>query len=254
MAKLAGGALGVRRGKVGAEVYSVTGGIQVVKQYQPVVANPNTEGQQIQRLKMMVVGKITKVITPAMLVGLGSRFRARAEFNGTMLHAAQARLSGETGEWKAAVPAIALQFSHGEVVDGVAFGPASLTNSGRAVQVSVESYNSEWPILRLIAVAGGRLLDISNDFMAAQVVFTDLVNRMREPTTAKVIPMPGTITKGVNVYAVFGRAVQRAAQLDRNGGSVTEEDFYLDGATTPTTAGIEWSESIWVDWVGAEGD
>lgn len=245
MAKLAGGALGVRRGKVGAEVYSVTGGIQVVKQYQPVVANPNTEGQQLQRLKMMVVGKISKAITPSMLVGLGTRFKARAEFNKTMLRAAQARLSGEAGEWKAAVPATALVFSHGEQPGSFTAEPATIGANGRSVSVNITAMPADWYGLRIVAVAGGRLLDITNDFMAADQFSDDFT------TGTVVITFQNAITEGVNLYAMFCRPVNRAAQLDRNGGSVTTDELSLDGASTPTTAGLEWSESVWMDFVAA---
>lgn len=246
MAKLAGGALGVRRGKVGAEVYSVTGGIQVVKQYQPVVANPNTDGQQIQRLKMMVVGKISKAITPSMLVGLGTRFNARAEFNKMMLRAAQARLSGEQGDWKAAVPATSLVFSKGEEPKGFAFGAATLSGNNRGVTLRLTAMPVNFTTMKLIAVAGGRLLDISNDFMATES-YDDAPAAGGDITLIFSSP----VTEGVNIYAVFGRPINRAAQLDRNGGSVTTDEFSIDGASTPTTAGIEWSKSVWVDFVAA---
>lgn len=245
MAKLAGGALGVRRGKVGAEVYSVTGGIQVVKQYQPVVANPNTDGQQIQRLKMMVVGKISKAIRPDMLVGLGTRFNARAEFNKTMLRAAEARLAGDAGSWKARVPATALVFSHGFVPSPYTFGPAGIATGNRAVTITLNVWPEEATVLKLIAVSGGRMLDIAQEFIAGSAMIGEGVSGELR------IPMPATITEGANVYAVFGKTISRAAYLDRNGGEVNEADYALDGAATPPTAGIEWSESIWVDWVAA---
>ena len=245
MAKLAGGALGVRRGKVGAEVYSVTGGIQVVKQYQPVVANPNTDGQQLQRLKMMVVGKISKAITPDMLVGLGTRFKARAEFNKTMLRAAQARLSGDLGEWKARVPATALVFSRGFTPSSYSFGAAGIATGNRAVTIAINEWPEEASVLKLIAVSGGHMLDIAQDFMANSLT-------IESGTTGELsIRMPATIAEGANVYAIFGKTIEPAASLDRNGGAVSDEYYDLDGASTPTSAGIEWSESIWVDWVAA---
>lgn len=248
MAKLAGGALGVRRGKVGAEVYSVTGGIQVVKQYQPVVANPNTEGQQLQRLKMMVVGKITKAITPDMLVGLGTRFSARSKFNKTMLRAAVARLSGGAGEWKAYVPPQALVFSEGVAAGSITAEPATLTNNSRTVHLTTSSLPDDWDYVKAIAVGGGARLDISNDFMAASVTIPMV-------SAASIdVPMPETVTEGAHIYLMFGRPINRAAQLDRNGGGVTEDELSLDGAETPETAGMEWSASQWVDWVaGTEG-
>lgn len=245
MAKLAGGALGVRRGKVGAEVYSVTGGIQVVKQYQPVVANPNTDGQQLQRIKMMLIGKISKAITPDMLVGLGTRFNARSMFNKVMLRAAVARLSGGAGEWKAYVPPTALVFSNGVAAGNVTTGVTELSANGRTASIRVTSVPDGWTHVKVIVVAGGARLDTTNDFMAASVVVS------ADDAASISVTLPEPVTEGAHIYLVLGRPVERAAQLDRNGGSVEENELSLDGATTPVTAGMEWSESMWIGWVGA---
>lgn len=246
MAKLAGGALGVRRGKVGAEVYSVTGGIQVVKQYQPVVANPNTDGQQIQRLKMMVVGKLSKAIAPSMLTGFGSRFKARAEFNAGMLRAAEARLSGDAGTWKAKVNPMALVFSKGEQPSGGIFGPARFSNNNRTVTLQYEQMPEGWTRIRLIVVGGGRELDISQDFISA----------MSEDTASESgtisVNLPQAATEGAHAYVVLGRLASPAAQLLRNGGGVENTSYDLDGNdATQVVSAIEWGASQWVDFVGA---
>lgn len=246
MAKLAGGALGVRRGKVGAEVYSVTGGIQIVKQYQPIVANPNTEGQQIQRLKMMVVGKLSKAVTPEMLTGLGTRFKARSIFNAGMLRAAEARLSGDAGTWKAKVNPIALVFSKGEQPNGGLFGPARFSNNNRTVTLQYEQVPDGWTKIRLIVVAGGRELDISQDFFAA------MADGEASESGSISVNLPQAATEGAHAYVVLGRVAAPAAQLLRNGGSVENTSYDLDGSdAAQVVTAIEWGASQWVDFVGA---
>lgn len=64
-------------GKVGNTVFAVDGGIQVARQYNPIVANPRTEGQQTQRLKVDFAGQMSKGIVAAALEGLGGNRRQR---------------------------------------------------------------------------------------------------------------------------------------------------------------------------------
>lgn len=64
-------------GKVGNTVFAVDGGIQVARQYNPIVANPRTEGQQTQRLKVDFAGQMSKGIVAAALEGLSGNKRQR---------------------------------------------------------------------------------------------------------------------------------------------------------------------------------
>lgn len=64
-------------GKVGNTVFAVDGGLQVARQYNPIVANPRTEGQQTQRFKVDFAGKMSKGIVAAALEGLGGNKRQR---------------------------------------------------------------------------------------------------------------------------------------------------------------------------------
>lgn len=64
-------------GKVGNTVFAVDGGIQVARQYNPIVANPRTEAQQTQRLKVDFAGQMSKGIVAAALDGLSGNRRQR---------------------------------------------------------------------------------------------------------------------------------------------------------------------------------
>lgn len=69
---------GVLRGRQGNNVFSVQNGTQVVKAYQPVVANPRSELQKIQRSKFALAGKISGMSPSEAFVGLvGSSERSR---------------------------------------------------------------------------------------------------------------------------------------------------------------------------------
>lgn len=69
---------GALRGRQGNNVFSIQNGTQVVKAYQPAVANPRTELQMLQRAKFSLAGKIS-ADTPAMAIyGMrGASKRAR---------------------------------------------------------------------------------------------------------------------------------------------------------------------------------
>lgn len=78
---------GLIRGRQGNNVFSVQNGTQVLKQYNPAVANPRTPAQQLQRVKFALVGKISSCTPSTALAGLngGSERSRRAAFVSKML-------------------------------------------------------------------------------------------------------------------------------------------------------------------------
>ena len=49
------GIVGKGTGKLGASVFAISGGEQIVRQYNPVVSNPNTDAQVAQRAKLKLM-------------------------------------------------------------------------------------------------------------------------------------------------------------------------------------------------------
>ena len=60
------GIFGKGSGKVGASVWAVSGGEQIVREYNPTVSNPNTEAQIAQRAKMKLMSQLAAVLAPAL--------------------------------------------------------------------------------------------------------------------------------------------------------------------------------------------
>ena len=58
------GITGKLSGKMGAAVFRVREGQQVVTQYNPIVKNPNTTGQQAQRAKFKLMSQLAAVMAP----------------------------------------------------------------------------------------------------------------------------------------------------------------------------------------------
>lgn len=58
------GITGKLSGKMGAAVFRVREGQQVVTQYNPIVKNPNTAGQQAQRAKFKLMSQLAAIMAP----------------------------------------------------------------------------------------------------------------------------------------------------------------------------------------------
>lgn len=76
MAKSTNG-LGQFRGKLGGAVFAVNAGEQIVRQYQPQVANPRTAAQLTQRAKMNLTGKLSAIVKNSAIMALGINSRER---------------------------------------------------------------------------------------------------------------------------------------------------------------------------------
>lgn len=59
---------GVITGKLGAAVYAVRNGEQISRQYQPIVANPQTAGQTAARAKLKLVSQMSAVMGPVIAI------------------------------------------------------------------------------------------------------------------------------------------------------------------------------------------
>lgn len=59
---------GVITGKLGAAVYAVRNGEQISRQYQPVVANPRTQGQIAARAKLKLMSQLSAVLAPVIAI------------------------------------------------------------------------------------------------------------------------------------------------------------------------------------------
>lgn len=62
------GIVGGMSGKMGNAVFRQRKGSTIVSQYQPVVANPNTEGQQVARSKFKLASQLAAIMAPAITI------------------------------------------------------------------------------------------------------------------------------------------------------------------------------------------
>lgn len=74
------GFVGKGSGKLGASVFAISGGEQIVRQYNPQVSNPNTDAQVAQRAKMKLMSQLAAALAPALAFKKDGLVSARNQF------------------------------------------------------------------------------------------------------------------------------------------------------------------------------
>ncbi len=67
-------------GKLGATVFAVNSGVQIAREYQPKVANPNTEAQQDTRARFKLMSQLSAVMAPVIAIKKDGLKTARNQF------------------------------------------------------------------------------------------------------------------------------------------------------------------------------
>lgn len=160
MAKSTNG-LGQFRGKLGGAVFAVNAGEQIVRQYQPQVANPRTAAQLTQRAKMNLTGKLSAIVRNSAIMALGINSRERRSvFTSNILRSATVTIDGT--KYTAAIAPENIIFSKGNSVPVVTLtatfveGAITITAT-KASGVSEERYNRSgmrYVVLGLSTVTG----------------------------------------------------------------------------------------------------
>ena len=137
MAKTPNG-VGQFSGKMGGLVYSVRSGQQIVRAYQPIVSNPKTTAQRLQRAKANLVGRISQIVPHQILVGMGdSRVKRRARFLRLAMQNATARVStSDPSMINAKLDANKFIFSEGVVVPTMSMTNLVTAQSSMTVTMS----------------------------------------------------------------------------------------------------------------------
>lgn len=74
------GLAGKGTGKKGSDVYAISGGEQIVRQYNPVVSNPNTDGQVSQRARFKLASQLSAALAPSIVIPKKGLLSARNQF------------------------------------------------------------------------------------------------------------------------------------------------------------------------------
>lgn len=105
---------GVATGRRGNDVFAVTNGTQIVRQYQPVVANPRTDAQLRQRARMNTAGRFSHLCPKSLLKAMQTENnrRNRSLFNKSLIDATSVG-APVGGVYTGTLAAGAVEFSRG---------------------------------------------------------------------------------------------------------------------------------------------
>lgn len=236
------GLIGSASGKIGNLVYAVTNGIQTARVYQPIVANPKTTAQSLQRAKGNLCGQLSGMVSRECILGLGGNARIRrGEFLRNLLRKCTAQVID--GDITAKLYPADIVFSRGDVEPVVYLGNPTLTASSLTVTVSRRTGVTD-------EQANAALTQII-------VVFADELGRFRA-TMQKVISTPVTSSSVtfdfVSVTGTFYAYlyVVPIATIDGSRMTVNGEEVMpgtaelsavlsLNAATTP----LKWGDSVY---------
>ena len=127
------GIIGGITGKVGTMVFYYRNGQYVAREYIAKPTNPKTAGQNIQRLKMVLAGRLTKIVPDAALEGFnGTKSDRRSAFNSGVL------LNSTVANGSASIPFGSVLFSEGTlgVANGHSVSAGTSTSQNRVVRIA----------------------------------------------------------------------------------------------------------------------
>ena len=236
MGKTKGSPLNPWRGRVGGQVYAVNGGEQIIRTYNPVVANPRTSLQQAQRAKVVLAGKLSSLTPDAVLTGMASSKRdRRSEYTRNIIIKAVANDTPQG--YKAVLVPEDLVFSKGRSNPDLT---ATLkAESNTAVSVEVTKGSSIDAVMLVAVEYNGALLEYT-------FVNYELVTNF---DAAALIALSGRSQAGsVNVYAIPLTRKTNLGSVRSNG--VSREDEGYGAALDLTNPDIyNYAESFYVGTV-----
>lgn len=177
--------LGQFSGKVGGVIFAVYNGEQIVRQYQPKVNNPKSSGQQLQRAKGNLVGRISQIVPYQILQGMGSNRRERrANFLRKALNLASASpVADNLRNIKATLLDENFIFSQGAVVPTI--GVTAMQTTANIVYVTVarlsgvsnEDFNTSGALVVVVLKSNdGRYENIAYRFVSAAEIMGAQLN------------------------------------------------------------------------------
>lgn len=219
--------LGQFSGRVGGVVYAVQAGRQVVRAYQPVVSNPKSTAQSLQRAKGNLVGRISKITPWQILEGLGdNKFERRSRFLRLLLQKTTAgQAAGDPSTFNAKLLQQDFVFSEGTLIPQ--FTVSGVTTTQYLVQVSLQSaavsaatiYNQGALVVAVIKQATGEYESVVYKFVAPSEMPVGSANvQLYHPAegsyTADVYFAPFAAADGSVLPTVSGDLTSTATSLD----------------------------------------
>lgn len=190
MAKLIGGVLSKGSGRLGGHVLAVSNGQQIIREYQPNVANPRTSLQKAQRAKVVLAGKLSQITPDAVIIGLAENKRdRRSEYTRNVIK--NARVQEESGEYTAVLLPGSLVFSNGQEAGGVSAVIGDVT--AEAVSVTPTWGDN---------VDAAMIVAVQYDATAEKYHYINYAMATTSGTAVMVALAGAGVNVGVNIYVI----------------------------------------------------
>lgn len=228
------------KGKLGGVVFAVRNGMQVVREYQPVVANPRTSAQILQRAKVNLVGQLSQLVPKAMLRSMGEPNNAanRAKFLSICTKAAVATMSGDVAT---------ATLAHEDIVfsRGVAhFGATAASPLLQASNVGVTLSVSDGGVANKY---GERIVVLVYETATSTVPTGAYMGETLLPASGTVtvrVAIPGNLQTG-NVIAVYRLPYEIMDEADRiTVGNMVGTLQDISAAITREGSMVVWGNSL----------
>ena len=213
------GMVGTLRGKAGNFVYAKgENGSTIVRAYQPQVTNPNTNAQIMQRAKLNLAGRLSKITPKMVIIGMdgATNRQRRSRYNALIAKSADATING--GQGNASIEDARLKFSEGTAMNygygtEITEGKTTVTginniNVARNCYVEAQGHYAE----KIIAV----VVDASGA-MYKRITCDDIEFSAAASAIARIPVGELAVGDKVNVYAVPVNMDEAVAGVDYQG-------------------------------------
>lgn len=253
MAKLYG-INGKITGKVGNTVFAIDGGIQVARQYNPVVANPRTPAQVTRRNIVSLAGQMSGGIPAAALEGLGGNKRQRRSTlnRNLMKDAFENVIVG--GKTEIAFRAERLVLSTGPKLLGVKAALTSVTavdGVGDDVVVTITPFNESDSLpagerVRVVVVGAP-----SNDPTVNKGVVSAVADVVLEPASQRVVTMripynAGEVERSFAAYVIPLTLVNEGLLSANYVNAMSTSQMFVLPLTEVTNGAYEYGRSVYL--------
>lgn len=247
MAKVVG-LVGSTSGKIGNIVYAVTNGIQVARVYQPVISNPKSGAQMLQRAKGNLAGRLSMITPREAIVGLGSNARRRrAEYLRNILLGATSVLSD--GQYVAKLTPEKLIFSKGATIPVIVTTNVAASASG-IVTITYQrpSYatQDDWN------VAGGMFVAVTIDDVTGNYDFVQTAQWTKPAYPTAESPLTQTLfvenidEHDIFVYFVPYKLNNQLGSTVSSGIAVDVSDYVANLGITEVASNLSFGNSKFV--------
>lgn len=233
MAKAKGSPLGQWSGRVGGQVYAVLNGEQIVRSWQPQVANPKTSLQLMQRAKLTLAGKLSHITPNECIIGMNARTSERRnEFVRNII--AKASVTETNGEFLAALENHDLKFSKGRVFIGVS------ATIGKATPGSVSVTPTFGDTVDGVMIVAVQYSEGAGEYIYVGYAITENSGEALTISMASSLPADRT-----NVYMIPLVARGSAGKVTTDGVGTTNGDYTATLSVARLDA-YEFGESMFV--------